>query len=132
MHVPLPSPTLLAWSLLRFARIRLPPLSLAALAAIACYAPSLTASDWKEDYAQLASKVEALEMGGTARSVAIAGRLALPLAQSIQRQVVVGCGYAGDVPEGGRVVALAHTSLIAAASLGNAGMASQPGGMDRP
>jgi hypothetical protein len=60
--------------------------------------------------------VEALEMGGTAGGVALAGRLAFPVAQSAQRQVVVGCGYAGDRPEGGRVVALAHTSFVSAAS----------------
>jgi hypothetical protein len=55
-------------------------------------------------------------MGGSAGSVALVGRLAFPLAQSAKRQVVVGCGYAGDRPEGGRVVALAHTSFVSAGS----------------
>ena len=57
-------------------------------------------------------------MGGTAGGVAVVGKLAFPFAQSGQRQVVVGCGYAGDRPEGGRVAALAHTSFISAASPG--------------
>jgi hypothetical protein len=72
--------------------------------------------DWQEDHAQLAAGVDALEMGGSAGGIALAGRLAFPLAQSAQRQVVVGCGYNGDRPEGGRVVGLAHTSFVSAAS----------------
>ena len=96
--------------------MRKPPRACAALAAFLCCLVSFARADWKADHAQLASGVEILEMGGTAGGVALAGRLAFPLAQSAQRQVVVGCGYAGDRPEGGRVVALAHTSFISSAS----------------
>jgi hypothetical protein len=92
------------------------PLGCAALAALICFSTSPVLADWKEDHAKLASGVVALEMGGSAGGVALAGRLAFPLAQSAQRQVVVGCGYNGDRPEGGRVVGLAHTSFVSAAS----------------
>jgi hypothetical protein len=92
------------------------PRTCAALAALTCISISPVFADWKEDHAQLASGLGALEMGGSAGGVALAGRLAFPLAQSAQRQVVVGCGYAGDRPEGGRVVGLAHTSFVSAAS----------------
>ncbi len=96
--------------------MRRPPSLCAAFAAFLFCPGSATRADWRDDHAQLASRVEALEMGGTAGGVALAGRLAFPVAQSAQRQVVVGCGYAGDRPEGGRVVALAHTSFVSAAS----------------
>lgn len=96
--------------------MKAPTKALAAAVAFVCIPPAL--ADWKSDYAELATGVETLEMGGTAGSVAVIGNMAFPLAQSVQRRAVVGCGYFGDSPGGGRVVALAHTSLVSASSPG--------------
>lgn len=96
--------------------MRPPPTFLAATAALVCISTPSVLADWRADHAQLRASVDALEMSGTAGSVAVIGRLAFPLAQSAQRQTVVGCGYAGEVTSGGRVVGLAHTSFVSAAS----------------
>lgn len=71
---------------------------------------------WQEDYTQLTSGLSALEMSGAPGGIAILGRLAFPVAQSPNREVVVGCGYTGDQPTGGRVAALSHTALSSATS----------------
>ncbi len=91
------------------------PLPLALVLTVAAL-PMVGTSAWLDDFSQLSSGVSALDISGTAGSVAILGRNAFPFAQSIQRQVVVGCGYTDDDPNAGRVVALAHTSLANAAT----------------
>ncbi len=97
------------------ARPRLPFCALAGFVLSAALSPVLAAS-WQDDYAQLTAGVEVLEMSGTAGSVAILGNLAFPVALSPQRQAPAGCGYAADTPSGGRVAALAHTSLAGGAT----------------
>lgn len=70
-----------------------------------------TRADIAQDYASLTAGVKALHMGGTAGGVAMQGRLAFPLAISEKRQVAMAAGCFGDKTEGGRVLAMAHTSF---------------------
>jgi hypothetical protein len=96
--------------------MKITPVGLVAAALFVCIPKPPSLGDWRADHAELAAAVEALEMDGTAGSVALVGKLSFPLAQSAQRQTVVGCGYSGDIAAGGRVVALAHTSFVSASS----------------
>jgi hypothetical protein len=97
--------------------MRLLPLASSCLGLFALAIPPCSAlATWQEDYAQLTSGLTALEMSGSPGSVAILGRLAFPVARSSTREATVGCGYTGDQPNGGRVAAVAHTSLASATS----------------
>lgn len=69
-------------------------------------------ADWREDYAQVTQGLDAVRMDGTAGGVAILGRNAFTLVQSAKRQSIAGAGYQADKVSGGRLVAMAHTSLV--------------------
>lgn len=73
--------------------------------------PRLSWADSAEDYAAITAGMKDFHMGGTAGGVALQGRQAFPLAISGKREVAMGAGYFGDVPTGGRVMAMAHTSF---------------------
>jgi hypothetical protein len=81
--------------------------------------PALVQASPEEDYRQLTTGVSDLTLRGTAGSLGIQGRLAVPLVISPKNEVIVGAGYAGDQRENGRIVALAHTSLFGSSAGGS-------------
>ena len=67
-----------------------------------------------EDYAALTKGIQKVPLKGSAGSIAVQGRHAIPLVISPKREIVAAAGYFKDQPQAGRVVAMSHTALIGA------------------
>jgi hypothetical protein len=96
----------------------MPPSSLQAAVLSILICVSTSRATWEDDAVELTQNVDSLEINGSPGSVAVLGSLSFPVAQGTSRESVVGAGYFGDKPEGGRLLALAHTGLLSISGKG--------------
>lgn len=67
-----------------------------------------------EDYSALTKGIQKIPLKGSAGSIAVQGRHAIPLVISPKREIVAAAGYWKDQPQAGRIVVMSHTALLGA------------------
>ena len=66
----------------------------------------------ESDFEELTRGVTRIPLKGTSGAVSAQGRLAVPIVLTPKSQTLVAAGHSGDRTDGGRILALAHTSLL--------------------
>ena len=66
-----------------------------------------------EDYAALTNGIHKIPLKGTAGAVSVQGRSAIPLIISPKKEILAAAAYFKDDPQRARMVAMAHTALLA-------------------